>query len=103
MAFLTLRHALCEPPILGYPDYNRPFIVSTDASSHAIGAVLEQKDEDGRLHPVSFVSRTLSQPEQNYSVTDKEAVVVIFALKKFRHYLLPRPFDLYTEIGRAHV
>jgi len=51
-AFTQLKTALCSPPVLAYPDYEKEFIVSTDASSKAIGAVLSQADEDGREHPI---------------------------------------------------
>ena len=96
-AFLFLQKQLCEPPVLAYPDYDRPFIVSTDASDTALGAVLEQDDAEGRRHPIAYASQVLARPEQNYSTTDKEALAVVYALKKYRHYLLPRPFIVYSD------
>ena len=93
-----MKNCLCRPPVLAYPNYQEPFIVSTDASSHAIGAILEQRDPQTKeVHPVAFASRILTKAERNYSVTDREALAVVFALKKYRHYLLPHPFDLYTD------
>ena len=94
-AFEDLRQSLCTPPILAYPDFKKPFVVETNASSVALGAVLSQKDARGSLHPVQFASRTMNVTERNYSVSEKEALAVIFALKKFRVYLLSNiPFTL---------
>jgi hypothetical protein len=62
-------------------------LIETDASDFAIAAVLSQKFEDGRLHPVDFQSRKLSSPEMNYDVYDKEMLAIVFAFKKWRHYL----------------
>ena len=60
--------------------------------------MLEQRDfETNAIHPIAFASRMLTKAEQNSSVTDREALAVVFALKKYRHYLLPHPFDLYTD------
>ena len=97
-AFNKLKERLCSPPILAYPNYEKQFFVETDASSVAVGAVLAQKDEKGSLHPVQFASRTMSAHERNYSVCEKEALAVIFALKKFRIYLLSnKKFKLLTD------
>eukprot|EP00171_Calliarthron_tuberculosum_P020369 IDg20369t1 len=73
------------------------FIVSTDTSSKAICAVLSQKDSSGRDHPIHYASRCLNQAEQNYSTFEREALAVICSLKKFRPYLLPSKFILYTD------
>ena len=96
-AFKTLKNALTSAPVLGYPDFDLPFIVETDASSHAVGAVLAQK-QGGRVHPLQFASRSLNSAEKNYSACGREAVAVIFALRKFRVFLLSsHRFDLVTD------
>ena len=77
-AFEGLKLKLTTPPVL----------VETDASSVAVGAVLAQKKEDKKTHPIQYASRTLSQAEREYSACEREAIAVIFALKKFRVYLL---------------
>lgn len=79
-------------PILGYPDVNGgTFILDTDASSDAIGAVLSQiQDGNGRV--IAYGSRTLSTAERNYCVTRKEMLALVFFVKHFKHYLLGREF-----------
>ena len=95
--FDALKECMTTPPVLRYPDYDVPFMLSTDASNVALGAILEQRDEEGRVHPVAYASRVLAPAERNYTVTEREGLAVVFALKKFRHYLLPRTFHLFTD------
>ena len=98
VAFDTLKERLTSPPLLAFPDFDAPFVVETDASSVAIGAVLAQKKEDGKVHPIQYASRTMTAAERNYSACEREALAVIFALKKFRVYLLSSiPFTLITD------
>ena len=96
-AFEAIQSALCNPPVLAYPDFEKEFIVVTDASEKALGSVLSQKDSHGREHPIQYASRCLNEPEKNYSTFEKEALTVIFSLKRFRPYLLMRRFVLYTD------
>ena len=78
---------LVTSPVLAYPDFNRPFTLHTDASGAGLGAVLEQEDGEGQLHPVAYASRTLSKHERNYGVTEMEALRVVWSLRHFRAYL----------------
>lgn len=71
---------------------NIPFVVETDASEHSIAAILSQS---GR--PVAFFSKTLSHSEQNHSAVEKEALAIVEALKKWRHFLIGRHFKLITD------
>jgi hypothetical protein len=64
-------------PILIHPDPTKPFIVETDASDFALGAILSQFGIDGLLHPVAFYSRKLTSAEINYQVYDKELLAII--------------------------
>ena len=96
-SFDTLKLKLTTAPVLEYPDYGKPFIVSTDASSKEIGAVLAQIDEDNRENPVHCATRVLNAAEIYYSAFEREALGVIFSLKKFCHYLLSNKFKLYTD------
>ena len=96
-AFKTLKQKLCSPPVFTYPDFQAPFIVETHASFHATGVVLSQKRDDSRIYPVRYASRTLNQAERNYPACEREVLGVIFALKKFRIYLLSETFTLATD------
>ena len=66
-AFDKLKTALVTPPLLEYPDFEQPFVVETDASKVALGAVLAQKKEDGMVHPIEYASRTMSATERKYT------------------------------------
>ena len=87
-AFECLKEKLTTPPVPTFPNFEEPFVVETDASSVCLGAVLAQKKEDGRIHPVQYASRTMTPAERNYSACEREALAVVFALKNFRVYLL---------------
>lgn len=79
--------------ILTYPNFDEPFILTTDTSNIAIGAVLSQL-VDGKEKPVAYLSRTLSKAEENYSATAKELLAICFPAKRFRPYLYGRPFKI---------
>jgi len=96
-SFRLLKEKLTTTPVLKYPDYNREFILLTDASKVALGAILSQKDEDGKEHPIVYDSKTLNKSEMNYNTTHLEALAVIWALRKFRHYLHGRKFKIITD------
>jgi hypothetical protein len=64
---------LITAPILTYFDPTKEYIVETDASDFALGAILSQKDEEGRLHPIAFHSRKFQLAEINYEVHDKNS------------------------------
>ena len=98
-AFVHLRDAFCSAPILAFPDFEKPFIVDTDACSSGIGAVLSQLDSDKVEHPVAFISRSLSPAERNYNVTRLELLAVVWACQTLRPYLLCQKFLLRTDHG----
>ena len=87
----TLKEKLCSAPVLAYPDYTKTFTLTTDASNEGISAILSQ---DG--HPCCYISRTLNPPEKNYSTTEKELLVIVWAVKRLRQYLLGRRFVIRT-------
>jgi transposase InsO family protein len=95
-AFQTLRHALIQPPVLGFPDFTQEFNLRTDASDVAIGAVLEQIQDNKRV-AISFKSRSLSQCERNYSTTEKEALAIIWAVGMFRNYIYGHKCNILTD------
>jgi hypothetical protein len=74
-------------PILIHPDPAKPFIVETDASDFALGAILSQFGINVLLHPVVFYSRKLTSAEINYQVYDKELLAIITAFEQWRPYL----------------
>ena len=95
--FETLRYCLMSDPILVYPNFNDVFIVESDASNKGIGGVIAQKQEDGRLKPILFASRTLNKAEANYSTTDKEALALVWMLKRHRYLLYGYKIHCYTD------
>lgn len=82
--------------VLIYPDYSKPFILTTDASDFAIGAVLSQ-GEIGKDKPIHFASRTLSVTEEKYSVPEKEMLAIFWSLQVFRNYLYGAKFKILTD------
>ena len=96
-AFRVLKDVLRSAPILSFPDFDRPFIVDTDASNSGLVAVLSQIGLNTVEPPVYFASRTLNRAERKYSTTRKEFLAVVWALKTFRPYLLGAPFLLRTD------
>ena len=87
-AFETLKAAFTSAPVLQHPNLELPFVVETDASDFAVGAVLSQADSAGDLHPVAYFSRKLTKAELNYSVHDKELLAIVTAFEQWRQYLL---------------
>lgn len=87
IAFRKLKNILVNAPVLACPNFDKPFIISCDASNTGLGAVLTQVDDSNKEHPISFISRSLSAQEKNHSTTEKELNAMIFALEKFRGYI----------------
>ena len=95
-AFDLLKEKLCSAPIIKAPDWNLPFEIMCDASDRAVGAVLGQRD--GREpHVISYASRTLDDAQCNYTTTEKELLAIVFALEKFRSYLLGVKVIIYSD------
>lgn len=95
-AFEHCRNILTSSDILQYPDFEKPFVLTTDASNYAVGAVLSQ-GKIGSDKPIAFASRTLNKSEENYSAIEKELLAIVWACKYFRPYLYGRKFTLYTD------
>ena len=96
-SFQVLKDALCSPPILAYPIDGLPYIVDTDASNTAIGAVLSQV-QNGEERVIQYASATLSQSQRNYCTTKRELLAVVYFLAtKFRNYLGDKRFKLRTD------
>jgi len=95
-AFEALKKALTEAPIFAYPDFTKPFLLSTDASDDALGMVLGQ-EQNGREVVIAYGGCKLIPAERNYSVTEREALALVVGIKGFQHYLYGRKFTVYTD------
>ena len=96
-AFDAAKNALASPDVLAHYDPKLPVRLATDASPYGVGAVLMHVTPDGLERPVAFASRALNRSEQNYSQLDREALGIIFGVKKFHTYLFGRRFTLITD------
>ena len=100
-AFDALKEALVTAPVLGYPDFNREFVLETNASLQGLGAVLSQQDETGKLHVIAYASQSLCPLERSmcsYSSAELELLVLKWAvMEKFCDYLLGSKFHVYTD------
>lgn len=93
-AFKQLQNPLFCAPELMHPNFNREFIVQTDAQDTGLGAILFQSDEDGTERPVAYGSKVFSPWERRYCTTEKEAFAVVFAVRTFQFYHIGRPFTI---------
>jgi hypothetical protein len=91
-SFNLLKRKIIEQPILVLPDFQNTFQVKYDASGFAIGAVLSQEDRS-----IAYFSEKLNEAKEKYATYDKEFYAIIQALKKWRHYLIPKEFVLYSD------
>ena len=96
-SFEKLKAALTSAPILKAPDYSKVFHVHVDASAYAIGCILAQPRDNHMDFPICYASRQLNAAEINYSTTKREGLGIIFAVKKYRHYLLANKFVFFTD------
>ncbi|GAU51081.1 hypothetical protein TSUD_241500 [Trifolium subterraneum] len=95
-AFDFLKKALTSAPIIQPPDWSIPFEIMCDASNYALGAVLAQRVEKA-AHVIYYASRTLDSAQANYTTTEKELLAIVFALDKFRSYLLGSKVIVFTD------
>ena len=79
------KKSLCHP-ILRYPDFNKDFVLETDTSIRGLGAVLNQEQSDGMLHPIAYASWAISQSEANYAIIELETLAMVWAFTHFRAY-----------------
>ena len=86
-----------EKLILGYPDYEKPFILFTDASGTGLGAILSQKDEEGKEIVIAYASRSLTPAEKNYVTTEQECLAIVWGIQHFHKYLMTRHFTVITD------
>ncbi|CAH9114515.1 unnamed protein product [Cuscuta epithymum] len=95
-AFECLKEKLVKAPVVVAPDCSLPFEIMCDASDFAVGAVLGQRREK-HFQPISYASKTLDSAQENYTTTEKELLAVVFALDKFRPYLILSKVVIFTD------
>lgn len=91
-SFTALKNALVSAPVLTLPDFNKQFVIETDASDKGVGAVLQQ---DG--HPIAFVSKALGPKKQGLSIYEKEYLAILMAVDQWRQYLIQGEFLILTD------
>lgn len=96
-AFCQVKHKLCsDENLLAHYNPDQPLILSVDASPVGLGAVISHED-GGQDKPVAFASRSLTAAERNYAQIDREALAIVFGVKRFHQYLYGRKFVLWTD------
>lgn len=97
LAFQKLKTLLTTADILAFPDFEKPFNLTTDASNYAIGAVLSQ-GEIGKDKPIAYISRSLNKTEEGYATNEKEMLAIVWALDNLRNYLYgAKKIKIYTD------
>ena len=92
----TLKQKMVEAPILAHPDFDKPFILYSDASYFGFGYILSQ-EKDGVEHPVGYGSRKISPAENNYTITELECSAVVWSVRENKQFLGINPFTLVTD------
>nr|GEW90091.1 reverse transcriptase domain-containing protein [Tanacetum cinerariifolium] len=95
-AFNTLKKKLTEAPILVVPNWNLPLELMCDASDYAIGAVLGQR-KSKHSQPIHYASKTMTEAQIHYTMTEKEMLAVVYAFEKFRPYFVLSKSIVYTD------
>ena len=96
LAFEKLKAALCSSPVLKSPEWDKTFILQTDASGRGVGAVLSQL-KDGSDQPLAYFSRKLLPREERYSTIEKECLAIRLGVQAFHVYLVGRTFVIQTD------
>lgn len=93
----VLKEKMIIAPILVFPDWKKEFHVHVDGSCIALGVVLAQLGPRETNHPITFATIKLFKAENNYSAIEREGLDMVYALQKFRHYLLRVHFKMFTD------
>ena len=96
-AFKDMKEALTSSPVLGFPDFEKEFILDTDASFDTIGAVLSQRDNNGYERVIAYGSHAMNNHEKGYCITRKELLAIYYFCQHFNHYLYGKRFTLRTD------
>ncbi|GJX74045.1 reverse transcriptase domain-containing protein [Tanacetum coccineum] len=95
-AFKTLKRELTQAPIMIKPDWSLPFEIMCDASDYAVRAVLGQRI-DKHFKPIHYTSKTMNEAQENYTMTKKELLAIVFAFNKFCQYLVLSKNIVFTD------
>jgi hypothetical protein len=87
-AFLRIKKSISSALVLAKPDFEKDFIIYTNATKEAISAILLQNDDQNNEKPVAYMSHSLSDDEIKYSYIEKHAFSLVKAIEKFRHFIL---------------
>lgn len=96
-AFNRLKQALHSDLALTHYDPAKPLVVAADASSYGIGASLMHRLDDGSLKPIQYAATTFNDAERGYAQVEREALALVYAVKKFHRYIYGRHFELHTD------
>ena len=96
-SFRKIKELMCSNLVLAHYNPELPIVLTCDASKYGLGAVISHIMPDGADRPIAFASRTLTSAEINYSQIDKEALGIVWGVKKFYYYLAGRRFKLITD------
>ena len=96
-AFANIKQKLIESPVMAHPDFDKEFVVATDACQTGLGAVLKQVDDEGHERVIAYASRILKGAETRYHCTQLELLAIAWALEEFRPYLADKKFTLVTD------
>ena len=96
-AFENLKQKITEIPCLVHYNSDYPNIITTDARTKGLGATLWQEQPDGKLKPIGFASRFLSDSETKYALNELELLAVVWGLEHFRSYISGKPIKLLTD------
>ena len=91
-AFDGIKRVLSTETLLAYPDFDRPFVVHTDASDTQLGTVISQEKK-----PIAFYSRKLNDAQKRYTTTEQELLSIVETLKEFRNILLGQKITVFTD------
>ena len=96
IVFAELNKRLSTAPILHGPNWDLPFHIFSDSSDTTVGVVLGQQ-EDHNPYAIYYISKNMSPAKLNYIVTEKEFLVFIYSINKFRHYITGYPNFVHTD------
>ena len=95
---LRILKKIQTAPVLVFPDFDKPFLLETDASKEGFGVVLSQKQDDGHYHPIAFGNRSLTTAEKNYHSSKLEFLTLKWSMMEhFKEYLAHEPFVVRTD------